>query len=76
MSWLQWFSTTMTGPSQKKVTRLPLSSFTDFTGKFVFHCHVLHHEDHGMMSVVEVVDPEAQDEPTNGASGDPDHGDG
>lgn len=33
--------------------------FTDFTGKFVFHCHVLHHEDHGMMSVVEVVDPEA-----------------
>ena len=47
--------------------------FTDFTGKFVFHCHVLHYEDHGMMSVVEVVDSEAQDEPTNGASGDPDH---
>jgi FtsP/CotA-like multicopper oxidase with cupredoxin domain len=50
--------------------------FTDFTGKFVFHCHVLHHEDHGMMSVVEVVDPKAQDEPANGASGAPDHGGG
>jgi FtsP/CotA-like multicopper oxidase with cupredoxin domain len=31
--------------------------FTDFTGKFVFHCHVLFHEDHGMMSLVEVVPP-------------------
>jgi FtsP/CotA-like multicopper oxidase with cupredoxin domain len=29
--------------------------FTDFTGKFVFHCHILNHEDNGMMAVVEVV---------------------
>ena len=29
--------------------------FTDFTGKFVFHCHILAHEDNGMMAVVEVV---------------------
>jgi suppressor of ftsI len=28
---------------------------TDFTGKFVFHCHVLGHEDNGMMAVVQVV---------------------
>ena len=28
---------------------------TDFTGKFVFHCHVAFHEDHGMMGTVEVV---------------------
>lgn len=27
----------------------------DFTGKFVFHCHVTFHEDHGMMAVVQVV---------------------
>jgi FtsP/CotA-like multicopper oxidase with cupredoxin domain len=27
----------------------------DFTGKFVFHCHVLFHEDHGMMAVVQVL---------------------
>ncbi len=29
--------------------------FTDFTGKFVFHCHILGHEDGGMMSLVQVV---------------------
>ena len=29
--------------------------FVEFTGKFVFHCHILNHEDHGMMSIVEVV---------------------
>lgn len=27
---------------------------TDFTGKFVFHCHVTFHEDHGMMAAVQV----------------------
>jgi suppressor of ftsI len=32
----------------------------DFTGKFVFHCHVLFHEDNGMMATVQVVaDPPA-----------------
>jgi suppressor of ftsI len=28
---------------------------TDFTGKFVFHCHVTFHEDQGMMATVQVV---------------------
>ena len=28
---------------------------TDFTGKFVFHCHVTFHEDRGMMMAVRVV---------------------
>ena len=32
-------------------------AFTDFVGKFVYHCHILPHEDGGMMGVVEVVDP-------------------
>jgi hypothetical protein len=27
----------------------------DVVGKFVYHCHVLYHEDHGMMAVVQVV---------------------
>jgi suppressor of ftsI len=27
----------------------------DFTGKFVFHCHVTFHEDHGMMMAVQIV---------------------
>jgi hypothetical protein len=31
------------------------TNFDDFTGKFVEHCHVVAHEDLGMMSAVEVV---------------------
>lgn len=31
------------------------SRFTDFYGKYVLHCHILGHEDRGMMEVVEVV---------------------
>jgi FtsP/CotA-like multicopper oxidase with cupredoxin domain len=33
--------------------------FTDpiIVGRFMFHCHVLRHEDHGMMAQVEVFDP-------------------
>jgi FtsP/CotA-like multicopper oxidase with cupredoxin domain len=30
--------------------------YTDFTGRFVLHCHILDHEDQGMMEEVEVVD--------------------
>lgn len=30
---------------------------TDFTGTFVYHCHMLFHEDHGMMGVVTVEAP-------------------
>jgi len=29
--------------------------FSDYTGKFVIHCHMLDHEDHGLMSQFEVV---------------------
>jgi FtsP/CotA-like multicopper oxidase with cupredoxin domain len=29
--------------------------FTDFLGKYVYHCHILNHEDNGMMAVLEVV---------------------
>lgn len=29
--------------------------FTDFTGKYVWQCHALNHEDLGMMQLVEVV---------------------
>lgn len=36
------------------VIRIP---FRDFTGKFVYHCHILGHEDRGMMGIVEVVLP-------------------
>jgi hypothetical protein len=30
--------------------------FADFAGKFVDHCHILAHEDRGMMQLIEVVD--------------------
>ena len=36
------------------VVRIP---FEDFVGRFVYHCHILPHEDTGMMGTVEVVDP-------------------
>jgi FtsP/CotA-like multicopper oxidase with cupredoxin domain len=29
--------------------------FLDYAGKFVWHCHILFHEDHGMMQLLEVV---------------------
>ncbi len=32
------------------------SRFVDFTGKFVLHCHILGHEDRGMMQLIEVTD--------------------
>jgi FtsP/CotA-like multicopper oxidase with cupredoxin domain len=31
------------------------SRFVDFTGQYVLHCHILAHEDRGMMTIVEVV---------------------
>jgi suppressor of ftsI len=34
------------------VIRIP---FRDYTGKFVYHCHILNHEDNGMMGLIEVV---------------------
>lgn len=30
--------------------------FSDFTGKYAIHCHMLDHEDHGLMGQFEVVD--------------------
>jgi FtsP/CotA-like multicopper oxidase with cupredoxin domain len=28
--------------------------FDDFGGKWMFHCHILDHEEHGMMGILEV----------------------
>jgi spore coat protein A len=38
--------------------------FTDFTGRYVFHCHMVEHEDDGMMSQFEVVPPSVTPTPT------------
>jgi FtsP/CotA-like multicopper oxidase with cupredoxin domain len=32
------------------------TQYLDYTGKFVMHCHILDHEDLGMMEVIQVVD--------------------
>lgn len=42
------------------------TKYTDFDGKFVLHCHILFHEDHGMMQIVEIVKPGATNAPHNG----------
>jgi suppressor of ftsI len=51
---------------RQDVVNLPVHStvkilipFTNpvIVGKFVYHCHILSHEDNGMMAVIEVVDP-------------------
>ncbi len=45
--------TTLIPPHGEFVMR---THFTDFTGKFVYHCHILVHEDAGMMGTIEVVE--------------------
>ncbi len=30
------------------------SRFADFLGKFVLHCHILGHEDRGMMQLIQI----------------------
>ncbi len=32
----------------------------EIVGKFMYHCHVLKHEDHGMMANIEIYDPKAE----------------
>lgn len=47
------FQDTVNLPANSEVViRIP---FRDFTGKFVYHCHILNHADMGMMANVEVV---------------------
>ncbi len=38
-----------------------LTEYRAFTGDFVYHCHKLNHEDHGMMELVNVCDPAVED---------------
>ena len=49
----QWADSIAIAPGKTITIRIP---FADYAGTFVFHCHVLVHEDHGMMAVVKVVD--------------------
>jgi spore coat protein A len=55
---LGWLDT-VTVPAQSSVS--VIASFTDFAGKFAYHCHMLPHEDNMMMRQFEVVDPRGPD---------------
>jgi suppressor of ftsI len=57
---------------RQDVVNLPVQStvkilipFTNpvIVGKFVYHCHIVSHEDNGMMAVIEDVDPQAGGDP-------------
>ena len=49
--WIWWDNFALPPGGYVKI----LSKFADFAGKFVLHCHILDHEDRGMMQLVEVV---------------------
>ncbi len=56
-----------------EVTRL-IARFCDFPGEFVWHCHILEHEDHEMMRRLEVLpavddDEDEDDEACSGMAG-------
>ncbi len=37
-----------------------LTEYKTYTGAYVFHCHKLNHEDHGMMELIRVCDPKTE----------------
>ena len=41
-------------------TILVAGHFSDFAGKYVIHCHMLDHEDHGLMDQFQTVEPSAR----------------
>ncbi len=54
-------------PGEEVVVDIP---FSDYTGTFIMHCHVLEHEDDGMMSQFRTVRPPDDALPGGGADGD------
>ena len=58
-AWEQgWKDTVAVGPNE--IARV-IVRFTDYTGRFPYHCHILEHEDHDMMRQFEVVPAPGQD---------------
>jgi FtsP/CotA-like multicopper oxidase with cupredoxin domain len=50
-----WYTDTVPLPTNGEVKIRVI--FPDFAGRFVYHCHFLHHEDEGMMGVIDVAEP-------------------
>ncbi len=44
--------------------RLLMRFHQNISGEFVFHCHILSHEDKGMMGLIRVIDPGGQPSPS------------
>ncbi|MFF3565774.1 multicopper oxidase family protein [Streptomyces sp. NPDC002574] len=58
-----WYDTINVPALGKAVIRI---HYTDFTGKTVLHCHILNHEDMGMMAVLDIVAPRGRDREPKG----------
>lgn len=61
-----WMDTANIPRDGKIVVRLRLQNYQ---GKAVFHCHILNHEDEGMMSVIEFITAEPKTETVTSAGG-------
>lgn len=48
-----WKDTAMVSPGE--MLRV-IARFTDYTGKYAYHCHILEHEDHEMMRQFQTID--------------------
>ncbi|MGB8840621.1 MAG: multicopper oxidase domain-containing protein [Aliidongia sp.] len=57
-----WKDTIFVKEGYKIVIR---TRYERFNGQFVLHCHILNHEDRGMMENVRIVDPANRDAPEN-----------
>lgn len=51
VSYAAWKDVISVAPGEQVKVRM---SFQDFTGKTVYHCHVLDHEDRGMMGILDI----------------------
>ena len=67
-----WKDTYMVNGNEKTRIR---TVYKDFTGQFVIHCHILLHEDQGMMQRVEIIDKSNDESQTsvlrNSVTGEP-----
>jgi spore coat protein A len=67
-----WKDTVQVGPME--MVRV-IAEFTDYAGRFPYHCHILEHEDQAMMRQFETVAPEGQRDAGTGELHDTDGGD-
>ncbi|MDJ0361956.1 multicopper oxidase domain-containing protein [Rhodococcus sp. H29-C3] len=65
-----WKDTVYTPPGQQLRLALRFSRYTDPTAPYMYHCHMLMHEDQGMMGQFVVVEPGAQAAQTISSSAD------